>query len=72
MVTARLWMAGGALLAIVATGFLLVQWGAANQRSKTIAREAMEYRQTIERIQNATEFDRSPDAVLERLRSLSE
>lgn len=69
MMGARLWIAGGALLAVVTAGFFLVQWGASNQRTETIAREARDYRQTIERILDATEDDRSPDAVLERLRA---
>jgi hypothetical protein len=68
MIPVRLALIGGAVAAVLAVAVVLVLWGASGQRARDAAQDAKEYRQTMERMQDATDLDRSPDAVLERLR----
>lgn len=69
---ARARLIAAALVLVALLAFLLVQWGAGNQRARDAANEARDYRTTTERIRDATDLDRSPDAVLDRLRRHAE
>lgn len=57
----RVWMVLVLVVALVALG---VRW----QIDRQTARDAADYRDAIERMQDANDLDRSPDAVIDRLR----
>ncbi|MDK3074101.1 hypothetical protein QO034_13345 [Sedimentitalea sp. JM2-8] len=61
-------MIGGAVaVAILVAGGIYMR-GASDQRSRDELKEAIDYRDTRERIDHAISKDRTPDDVLERLR----